>query len=268
MKVDQEKDLLLRHEGAVASLILNRPEKGNSLTAGMLEGIEQVLRELRAQDRVRCLIVRGAGDRAFCTGYDVSLLPVPPTEAEEEHLRKSPPLEGALRALEAFPYPVLAMINGNTFGGGVELALACDIRVGARGIRMGVPAARLGLVYPHRGMGRFLRTLGFGWSLEVLLGGRGHNDETCLRMGLLHYLVDPEKLERYVQDMAREVAQHAPLALKGMKEALYRMAGHPHLAAEEEQLLESLFIDSLKSRDMAEARQAFMEKRRPRFEGR
>ena len=121
------------------------------------------------------------------------------------------PLETALQAIETYPYPVIAMLNGHAFGGGCEMAMACDIRIGSRNITMGMPPAKLGIVYSPAGFKRFLRVLGFARTLEIFLTGRRYDSRTCFAMGLLNHRIDPDLLEPFTFEMAKEISENAPL---------------------------------------------------------
>jgi enoyl-CoA hydratase/carnithine racemase len=261
-------ELRVEGDGAVRTLVINRPEKRNRLTSACLEAVTQAMEALTGEEEVRAVVIRGAGDKAFCAGYDISALPVGPSPETEAALEETPPLERSMRAIRAFPFPVIAMLNGDAFGGGCELAIGCDIRVAARRVKMGMPPAKLGLVYPYTGYQRFLQVLGLSRCLEIFLTGRVYDSEDCLRMGLVNHVVADEALEPFTYQLAEEMAENAPLSLKGTKKALYSMAGPSNLSVEEEARLRRLFIESLKSEDMAEGRRAFLEKRRPRFKGR
>jgi enoyl-CoA hydratase/carnithine racemase len=253
------EDLIVERKDAVCTLIVHRPEKHNVLTPSCLDRLTRVLADLEKEDAVRAVVIRGAGARAFSAGYDIASLPVRPS---------SPPLERAFRSISGFPYPVLAMINGIALGGGCELAVACDMRIMGRGGQMGMPPARLGLVYPYEGLRRFLRVLGFSRTLELFLTARRYDSAACLRMGLVNEVVDDEDLEAHTFRLAAEVAAHAPLSLRGMKSALHRMADQDPLPPEAAEEIQSLFLRSLQSGDAAEAKRAFLEKRPPRFQGR
>ena len=262
------EELLVEREGAVCTLVIHRPEKRNLLTPSCLDRLIRVMADLESEDAVRTVVIRGAGNRAFSAGYDIASLPAGPTSEAGEALMDEPPLERALRSVSAFPYPVVAMINGLALGGGCELAMACDIRVMARSAGMGMPPARLGLVYPYEGLRRFLRVLGFSRALELFLTARQYDSAACLQMGLVNELVEDEDLEDHTRRLAAAMAGHAPLSLRGMKSALYRIADHTALPVEEVNAIRSLFVRSLRSEDMSEAKRAFLEKRPPRFKGR
>jgi enoyl-CoA hydratase/carnithine racemase len=259
--------LFLRREDPICTLTINRPEKHNLLTLSILEDMARSLEELAEEDAVRVVVIRGAGDTAFSAGYDITALPIQPTSEEQEDLRRDPPLERALRAIRAFPYPVIAMINGLAYGGGCELAVACDIRVASERTRMGMPPAKLGLVYPHQGLRRFIEVLGLSRTLEIFLTARRYDSASCLRMGLVNEVVGDVDLEDYTRQLATEIAGNAPLSLRGMKSAVYSIGRGRDLDPSEEEALRSMFIRSLQSDDSAEARQAFLEKRKPRFKG-
>jgi enoyl-CoA hydratase/carnithine racemase len=263
-----ESELLVKRDGAICTLVVNRPEKHNLLTAGCLLEMIQRFSELTEEENIRAVVLRGSGQKAFSAGYDVSALPTRPSPDREESLKESSPLEQTLEAIRNFPYPVIAMINGDAYGGGCELAIGCDIRVAAKGAKMGMTPAKLGLVYPYPGYRRFLTVLGFNRTLEIFLTGRKYDTESCHRMGLVNYVVEEEHLESFTYELAREIAENAPLSLRGTKYALYKIAEYPHLEKKEEEELRSLFIKSLQSEDMEEGKRAFIEKRKPRFKGR
>ena len=264
---DQDKTrLLTKRDKNICTLTINRPEKHNFLTSALLEELALAVSGLAIDPDVRVLIIRGAGETSFSAGYDISAIP---TEQDS----KTPictisPLEKALRAIGNFPYPVMAMVNGDAFGGGCELAVACDIRIGRHGIVMGMPPAKLGLVYPPAGFRRFLRVLGFVKTLEMFLTGRRYDSRDCLRMGLLNEVVEPERLETATQTLAREISENAPIALRGTKQSLYKMAETVILDEKDEAELAALFAHSLLSEDLREGKRAFKEKRKPHFKGR
>jgi enoyl-CoA hydratase/carnithine racemase len=264
----QETHLLREQSEHICTISINRPEKHNFLTSGLLRKMAAVITELGRNPDIRVLILRGAGEASFSAGYDISAIPTTNQQNPADPVFKISPLETAIEAIRGFPYPVIAMLNGHAFGGGCELAISCDIRIGRRGITMGMPPAKLGIVYPPAGFRRFLMVLGFAKTLEMFLTGRRYDGEHCLRMGLINELVAPEALTPFVYGLAAEISENAPLAMKGTKQALYRLAEMNPLNDEEEAALASLFDRSLKSRDLKEGRQAFMEKRKPRFKGR
>ena len=263
-----ETALVVESDGAICTLTIDRPQKRNILSTGCLDKMTKVIGELSGAGKVRALIIRGSGEKVFSAGYDISALSTsPPSEAASSYEDRSP-LESALQAIRAFPYPVIAMLNGHAYGGGCELAIACDIRVAARRTKMGMPPAKLGLVYPYAGYRRFLTVLGLSRTMEIFLTGREYDSRSCLNMGLTNYVVDDENLEPFTYELAREISENAPLSLQGTKQTLYKIAEPPVLNEEEEQRLRSLFGWSLQSEDMKEGKRAFSEKRKPHFKGR
>ncbi len=260
-----EEEILLRDEGGISTILINRPEKKNALTASCLYSLRRTLMELSSRKHAPVVVLRGAGECAFCAGYDIAALPV--TDEASDVLEDSPPLEKALMAIENYPFPVIAMIRGEALGGGCELALSCDIRIGGRSAVMGVPSAKLGLVYPHQGLRRFMRKLGAAKCSEIFFTGRYYRGDDCLSMGLVNRIVDEIALEEFTYSMAGEIAENAPLAIRGTKRALAVIGTYPRLEKGDEESLNSLFLKSLASEDMKEARAAFFEKRKPRFKG-
>ena len=263
-----QSELLVQREVRICTLVINRLEKRNFLIPDFLLKMSDVIEDLTKEGSVRVLVIRGAGDEIFSSGYDISALPTNPSTDMEVSMKETPPLEKALLSIRNFPYPVIAMLNGHAFGGGCELAIGCDIRVAAQRTKMGMPPAKLGLVYPYQGYRRFLTVLGFARTLEIFLTGRSYDSQSCLTMGLVNYVVDDADIEAFTYDLARELADNAPLSLRGTKSALYKIAEYPILKRDDEDALIELFIQSLKSEDIEEGKSAFMEKRTPHFKGR
>ena len=139
--------LLVQKEGHVCTLVLNRPEKRNALSPDLLMEVTQTLQELSRDDAFRAIVIRGAGDKAFCSGYDITALPTNLTPQSLEIVRDENPFDLALESIIHYPYPVIAMLNGYAFGGGCGLAVSCDIRIGADDIRMGMVPAKMGMIY-------------------------------------------------------------------------------------------------------------------------
>jgi len=153
----KNKFLLIKRENHICTLTLNRPEKKNSLSLELVELLESTLNELAEDDEARVVILCGVGDEAFCSGFDIGSLPTQSKADADQRLKSLDQVESLLQCLASFPSPVIAMLNGFAFGLGCELAMCCDIRIGAEGIRMGMPPAKLGLVYPWTGLQRFIQ---------------------------------------------------------------------------------------------------------------
>jgi enoyl-CoA hydratase/carnithine racemase len=216
---------------------------------------------------VRCVLVTGA-DGMFSSGYDLGDLADAAFAAEAERL-VAHPFAAALDALDACPIPTVAALPGHTIGGGLELALACDLRIAADGIRLGMPPAKLGLVYSHTGLRRFLQTIGVPRTRELFLLGRNIDARTALDWGLVNAVVLPADLDEEGLVWAEELAANAPLSVRGNKRVIRELlrAGTDLDPDVERELIE-LRRACFESEDMREGVRAFAEKRPARWRGR
>jgi enoyl-CoA hydratase len=263
-----EDILLVEIKGRVATLVLNRPEKRNSLSPELLIRLHQTLEVLKQEGDVRVVVLRGAGDKAFSAGYDIASIPARVPPAMEEKLKTRNPLDLAVYSLIHFPYPVIALLNGDAFGAGCELALCCDLRLAAEDIRMGMPPARLGLVYPPAGLIRFIQIIGPANARELFFTGRFYPVQRAKEMGLVHYALPREELSSFTYTMAEEMAANAPLSLQGLKR-IFNLVAQPLTLPEGDQAeAEALLIRALNSEDLKEGQTAFLQKRKPVFKGR
>ncbi len=263
----ENNELTIQTKEHICTLVLNRAEKGNSLTPEMLFGIHDNLEELAKNDEVRAVVITGAGDRAFCGGYDITALPTSDASAQEATREGRDPFESALQAIVNFPYPVIAMLNGYAFGGGCDLAVSCDIRIGANDIRMGMVPARLGLAYSASGIKRFIQTIGLSKAKEIFFTGRHYNADQAKQIGLLDHLVPRPELESFTYEMAQEIAGNAPLSLKGIKRIMNLISNSQKLSEEDRKEADTIFAKTLFSEDLKEGRLAFIQKRKPLFKG-
>lgn len=263
-----EKEILLvnRDEG-VCKLVLNRPEKKNSLSPQLVTLLLQTLEELSGDDSIRAIVIRGEGDSAFCAGYDIRSIPTAESGDVQKELEKISPVESLFECVYNYPYPVIAMLNGYAFGAGCELAVCCDIRIGADNIRMGMPPAKLGLIYHWTGLRRFIQTIGLKSTKELFFTGRFFKGQRLKEIGLVDYLLSAAELEAFVYQMAREIAANAPLALKGTKRVINLLleASSPDENSIAE--AEALALEAFNSDDLKEGQLAFLEKRKPEFKG-
>jgi enoyl-CoA hydratase/carnithine racemase len=262
-----KKLLVTQRQRNVCTLILNRPEKKNSLSPELVEQLSQNLRKLSKDDSVRTVVIRGCGDQAFCSGYDIQSLPVGAGEETKAQLETVSLIESLFQNILNYPFPVIAMINGAAFGAGCELALCCDIRIAAANIRMGMPPAKLGLVYPWFGLQRFIQVVGLKNTKEMFFTGRAYEGLQLKELGLVNYLVAGEDLENYTNKMAAEITANAPLALKGTKRVLNLLLKSMTLKAKDLKEAESITTAAFLSDDLKEGRRAFLEKRKPQFIG-
>ncbi len=251
----------------VVRLTISNPAKRNALDHPILDAISDTLERLgEPSSQARCIVVTGAHGM-FSAGYDIGEIPADEFEERAEKLVAHPFTE-AIDALEAFPYPTVAMLPGHTIGGGLELALACDLRVCLEGIKLGMPPAKLGLVYSHTGLRRFIDAIGVPRTRELFLVGKYIDATTAMSWGLVNRLAGAESLEALTLDLAAELAGNAPLAQRGNKRVIAALLrGESELPAEVEQELIELRQASFASQDMREGMRAFAEKRPARWRG-
>ena len=260
------KELLVDTDGPVCTITINRPEKLNALSPYCLQRLSETLGELAENNVVRSVIICGSGNKAFSSGYDITALSTNTSTNRTAPLADHP-LDQAIRSIVSFPYPVIAMISGYAYGAGCTLALSCDIRIAAKNARMGMHAAKRGIV-PHLDeLGLFLKVIGFSHALEMFQTGRTYDSQRCFDMGLVNYMVEDDQLRSFTNELASELAENAPLSLRGTKLILNKI--HQFQALPEEIVREAheLQIESINSEDKKESIRAFKEKRKPKFQG-
>ncbi len=275
VRVDEPLDGVVR-------LTIANPGKRNALDHAILDGLAAAVRARSAD--ARCLVLTGA-DGMFSSGYDIGDLPTDdppggsgpaaaagPTDdvfAERAEALVAHPFTAALEALDDCDVPTVAALPGHTIGGGLELALCCDLRVAADGIRLGMPPAKLGLVYSHTGLARFLRVVGEARTRELFLLGRTVDAVVAERWGLVNAVVGGDGVQRAALGWAEELAANAPLSVRGNKRVLRELlAADMALDADVERELLALREASFRSADMREGVRAFGEKRAPVWQGR
>ncbi len=262
-----DQELIVDWHEEVALLTLNRPQRRNALSTTQLISLAECFEGLGREGKARCAILRGSGDKAFCAGMDLTTFPEGVPEELLNRIQAKGPLQYALEAIEDCPIPVIAMISGYGLGAGCELSMACDLRVGSENCVIGMPPARLGIVYPPEGLARFVRTVGLAQAKKLFLTARYFPAPEALQMGLLHYVAPDDQLESFTMELARDIVSRAPLALGGMKRSLNILSKYIPPPAEELEEIDALIAKTLASRDVAEALAAFKEKRDPRFKG-
>lgn len=259
--------LFMEKNGFVATITLNRPEKRNSLNPAMLLKMAERFHDLALTDDIRVVVIRGEGGKSFSSGYDIAELPTDiPVELAEELTEKNP-LQIGLGAIEQYPYPVIAMIDGYAFGAGCELAITCDIRIASDTSKMGVPPSRLGLVYPPEGIQRFINVMGYTHAKEAFLTGRYYDIAQAREMGMVNYVVPKAELHAFTYDLAEELANNAPLAMKGHKHIFNTLLHHQGIRPEDRDEIDNILLESLNSEDLKEGATAFLEKRKAEFKG-
>jgi enoyl-CoA hydratase/carnithine racemase len=245
----------------IGTIVFDNPDKHNAMTGDMLAALGRATHAFAEDPDVRVVIVRGAGDRAFVSGADINQLgsgeiSTPPRSASAP----APP-----RRMLAVGKPVLALIHGYCIGGGVMVALAADVRICADDAQFGIPAAKLGVGYPHEATSTLVALVGPGHAAEILFSGRRIDAHEALRIGLVNHVVPKNGLEDFVHELARDIADNAPLSHVAHQRSIHAtVTGDPSERAGVDEAIAAAWS----SADFREGATAFLERRTPKFEGR
>ena len=253
--------LLLEKRDRVAVVTINRPDKLNALNIKIREEGAVLLDELRNDNSVGCVVFTGAGNKAFIAGADISEF-AGRTSITQRDVMMSRSL---FTAVDTFPKPVIAMINGFCLGGGCELALACDIRIASENASFGQPEIKLGIIPGGGGTQRLTRLVGEGKAMEMILAGEFIDAQTALSIGLVNHVVPQDQLEAKTMEIANRIASKSPIALQLAKEAV-KLASRSNLDEGLRREVD-LFALCFSTEDKDEGVSAFLEKRKPEFKG-
>lgn len=255
--------ILVARDGTIATVVLNRPHKLNALTKPMWQRLGTVMRELSADDGLRCVVLRGAGGKAFAPGNDIAEFETERSSFDQGKAYGAV-LHGALGAIADCRHPTLALIEGICVGGGLEIAALCDIRICGEGSRFGVPINKLGLVMAHAELAALVQLAGRAVALEMLLEGRVFGAREALDKRLVHRVVPDAEVEAEAYASARRIAAGAPLAARWHKRFLRQIdSGKPLTDAARDE-----GFRCYDSEDFRIGVQAFLAKRTPEFVGR
>ena len=261
-----EELLLVQKEGHICTLSINRRQKRNSLNPELLLQLGYTFNSLKQDDDIRVVVIRGAGEECFSSGYDIGR--IPSGETQEVTGPQQDPLEYGMSSISGYPYPVIAMIYGYAVGAGLELAVTCDLRLAADTAQLGIPAAKVGVVYSHTGILRFMNLVGMAATKELFYTGKLYAAKRAKEIGLVDHVVSTQELASVTYDLAREIAENAPLAVSGVKTTISKLMKYQTPNSEDEAELRKLQSQALLSDDLKEGQRAFFEKRKPRFVGR
>ena len=251
---------------AVVRIRISNPDRRNALDHEILDTLAETLPRLDQGIETRCVLITGAPP-SFSAGYDLTSIPSETFERDAEAL-VAHPFHDAMEALAAHPWPTVAAINGHCLGGGLELAITCDLRICTASAKLGMPPAKLGLVYGHTGLRKFLDTLGLARTKELFLTGRNYTAERAEQIGLVNEVIDDGPFEAAAVALAEGIAANAPLSMRGNKRAIEVLNSNPVLSDQQEGGLIALRESCFASEDLREGISAFAEKRKPQWQGR
>jgi enoyl-CoA hydratase/carnithine racemase len=255
--------VLVSRDGAIATVTLNNPDRLNALNRAMWGRLGEVMRELSTDDALRCVVVRGAGEKAFAAGADIAEFANERANAKQARIYGQL-IHETMQSVARCRHPTVAMIRGACVGGGLEIAAMCDLRVAGQSSRFGIPVNRLGLTMAYGELMGLLALVGRAVALEILLEGRVFDAEEARRKGLVNRVVADDKVEAEALATARRIADGAPLVNRWHKQFIERLAVTAQLAPEEW----DEGFECFDTEDCHEGVAAFLEKRKPRFEGR
>ena len=257
--------MIAQKADGIGWMIFNNPERHNAVSLEMWEAAIDIIADFARDDAVRVIVVRGAGEKSFVSGADISKFE--DERAEQDAVKRyEAATEGAYSSLRAVSKPTIAMIQGYCIGGGANLAVCCDLRICSENAKFAIPAAKLGLGYGYARVRRLLDVVHPSFAKEIFFTARQFNAEEARIMGLVNRVVSHAERETFVTDYARQIAQNAPLTVTAIKRIVAEALKDP--ADRDLALCDRLVRECFESEDYAEGRRAFAEKRKPAFKGR
>ena len=257
-------NMLAEIDGAIGWMVFNKPARRNAVSLDMWEAIPEILDRFENDPAVRVVVLKGAGDVAFVSGADISQFEKARSSREgNEHYDRV--LERASKRLAECSKPTIAMIRGWCIGGGLAIAICCDIRIASEGSKFGIPAARLGLGYGAPGVKKLMDVVGPSFTKEIFFTARHFSAHEAMGMGLLNRVTPDAELEAYTRQYCATIAENAPMTMNTLKRTVGELMRGEQADWD---LCERLVQACFESEDYVEGRQAFMEKRRPVFRGR
>ncbi len=269
----QHEPVLVQKSDAVCTITINRGEKQNTLNPEVLQGLAAAIRSAGSDPGTRAIVLRGAGEKVFCAGYDLSLLPGTVegfSEKRGQGENVSPEEDLMNLAVETVwdcPVPVIAMVYGPCVGAGCDLAAACDLRLASHTARFAVPAVRRGLAYPPKSVHRLVNLVGAAATRELLLTGAFVDAARAREIGLVNRVVDAAGLAEATYSLAGAIAANGPLGLAATKKIIARYVQARQLSPADEAEVQEMAMRCAQSADFQEGVRAFLEKRQPRFQG-
>jgi enoyl-CoA hydratase len=263
MQTHTEK-LLATKENGIGWITFNNPARHNAVSLDMWHALPVVLDAYAKDSQVRVVILRGAGEKAFVAGADISQFKER-RSSPEGVLEYNAAADDASKALQSFPKPTIAMIRGYCIGGGTAIAVGCDLRIAAEDARFGVPAGKLGLGYRFTGIKRLADVVGPAFAAEIFFTARQFSAQEALAMNLINRLVPVDELEKFTLDYASSIVANAPLTIASVKRSILEYVKNP--SERDLALCQKMVDDCYASEDYKEGQAAFMEKRKPVFTG-
>lgn len=256
--------MIAEKDGMFGWMIFNNEARRNALSLDMYQAVPEIMAEFEADGEIRVIILRGAGDKSFISGADISTFEKNRSSAEDSAnwnattAKAGDSVSGALK-------PTIAMIDGYCMGGGVTMAMSCDLRIASEKSRFAVPAAKLGVGYGAGGLTKLLLAVNPSSAKEIFFTARQFSADEALGMGWINRVVPDDQLEGYVREYAQTIASNAPLTIRAVKETVRELSKDP--ADRDLERSEALVTACFSSEDYVEGRRAFMEKRPPEFKG-